>query len=974
MITRNVKALLQRLNAPLTRALEGAAGFAVGRGHYEVAIEHWLMKLLEAGDGDLPLVLSRSNVEPGRVGEALTASLDRMKTGNSGRPVFSPLLLTLVERAWLLASVHHGLGSVRSAVLLEALLTDEAFAASPVREAFAGVSAEALQERMGELVHGSIENRPEGRTAGAPLAAGAASGDTALDAYTHPVTQHAREGRIDPIFGRDNEIRQMIDVLSRRRKNNPILVGEAGVGKTAVVEGLALRIAQGDVPDSLRDTEIVTLDLGALQAGAGVKGEFESRLKAVIDEVRAAPKPTILFIDEAHTLIGAGGAAGTGDAANLLKPALARGELRSIAATTWSEYKKHIEKDPALARRFQMVQIGEPSVESAVVMLRGIKEKYEQHHHVQISDAAIRAAAELSDRYLTGRQLPDKAVDLLDTAAARVKMTQAATPAALDDLQRRLHDLGTEIATVRRDHATGLTASADRLPELEAERDRLETERDELEVRWREEQALAREIEADRMHLAGAPMMQTSKAEGPEDDDSKEDDSKEGGDSGDDSGDDGKGGGGGGAQHGHIEIGQGQGRPEGDGAPSEAELAAAAGETPGDPGALREALAVKAGRLAAMQGDHPMVHAHVDEHVVARVVADWTGIPIGNMIKDEAALLLALENELGERVRGQDEALALLADTLRSAKAGLGKPDAPLGVFLLVGPSGVGKTETARALAELLFGGERFLVSINMSEYQESHTSAQLKGAPPGYVGYGEGGVLTEAVRRSPYSVVLLDEVEKAHLDVMELFYQVFDRGMMRDGEGREIDFSNTVILATSNIGSDVVQQACMAEERPSPDVLREMIHDDLARHFQPALLGRMRVVPFYSLERAAMESIARLKLGRIDRQLRARHGVRFDFSDDVITRIADRCTTVDAGARNIDFIIDRTVLPEASRALLARLADEDLPVAIELGIDEAGDFTYTFHDAGGDGASAEPEADAQAAADAESSDAEPVA
>ncbi len=872
MISKDVKRLLLKLNDPMTRALEGAAGLAVGRGHYEVTVEHLLLKLLEENTGDAPLVLSRLGADPGRVGKALVEAVDRMRSGNAGRPAFSPLLLGLIERAWVAGSVHHNLGEIRSGAFVEAFLESEAFAGSPVRDAMEGAGADALRERFFELVQGSEENRASLRPGArqATLAAGGTGEETPLTLYTHDLTGQAREGRIDPVFGRDREIRQVIDVLSRRRKNNPILVGEAGVGKTAVVEGLALRIAQGDVPESLKDAEIAALDLGALQAGAGVKGEFEARMKAVIDAVREAPKPTILFIDEAHTLVGAGGAAGTGDAANLLKPALARGELRSIAATTWSEYKKHIEKDPALARRFQMVKVDEPSVETAVVMMRGVRDRYETHHNVQITDAAVRAAVELSDRYLSGRQLPDKSVDLLDTASARVKMSQAATPPALDDLLRRLHEVETEMTALGRDIAAGLRPDDGSRDELAAERQRLTDACATLDTRWREEQALALELDGARRAAATG----------------------------------------------------------GDGAPP-------------------DGLADLRVRLTGLQTDGPLVHAEVDARVVAEVVADWTGIPIGDMIKDEAQMLLELEQRLTERIRGQDQALVEIADAIRTAKAGMRKADAPIGVFLLVGPSGVGKTETARALAELLFGGERFLVSINMSEYQESHTTSQLKGAPPGYVGYGEGGVLTEAVRQRPYSVVLLDEVEKAHIDVMELFYQVFDRGILRDGEGREVDFSNSVILCTSNVGSDLVQQASMAEEVPSTDMLRALIHEPLVHHFQPALLGRMNVVPFVSLDREAMGSIARLKLGKVDRRLREAHGVRFDFSDEVVQRIADRCTEVDAGARNIDAIIDRTVLPAASRVLLTRLADENLPEALVLGLDDAGDFTYSFLESG---------------------------
>jgi len=894
MISKDVKRLLLKMNDPMTRALEGAAGLAVGRGHYEVTVEHLLMKLLEDGTGDATLILSRLGVEPGGVNKALTTSIESFKTGNAGRPAFSPLLLQLVERAWVVGSVHHGLAEVRSGALLEAYLESDSFATSPVRESMSAASADDLRDRFFTLIEGSEENRATARRSSGrvPDASGGAEGETALDLYTESMTQIARDGGIDPVFGRDREIRQVIDVLSRRRKNNPILVGEAGVGKTAVVEGLALRIVQGDVPDSLKDAEIAALDLGSLQAGAGVKGEFEARMKAVIEAVRDAPKPVILFIDEAHTLVGAGGAAGTGDAANLLKPALARGELRSVAATTWSEYKKHIEKDPALARRFQMVKVDEPDVETAVVMMRGVRDRYEDHHNVQITDEAVRAAVELSDRYLSGRQLPDKSVDLLDTASARVKMSQDATPAALDDLGRRLHEVETELTALNRDISAGL-GSDENIADLEAERDQLTAEREVLEARWKEEKELASQLEAARKAAATA----------------------------------------------------GGAAPEG----------------------VRDLHA----QLSEMQHDDgPLVHAEVGQRVVAEVIADWTGIPIGDMIKDEAQMLLELEERLTSRIRGQDDALVELSDAIRTSKAGMRKKDAPLGVFLLVGPSGVGKTETARALAELLFGGERFLVSINMSEYQESHTTSQLKGAPPGYVGYGEGGVLTEAVRQRPYSVVLLDEVEKAHIDVMELFYQVFDRGILRDGEGREVDFSNTVILCTSNVGSALVQQASMAEEAPSLDSLRQLIHEPLVQHFQPALLGRMNVVPFLSLDREAMGAIARLKLGKVDRRLQEAHGIRFIFSDEVVEQIADRCTTIDAGARNIDAIIDRTVLPEASRALLTRLAEENLPESLHLGIDDTGDFTYTFVNPGED-APVAPAPASSTAAEADAPEAE---
>ncbi len=884
MISKDLKKLLQKLNGTLTRALEAAAGFAIARGHYEVSTEHLLAKLLEAGDGDLPRVLDRFGVDSARLWEALTTRLENFKSGNTGRPAFSPLLLDLVERAFVAGAVHHGDSEVRSGYVLEALLESDGLRLDEVTDVLAPVKPEALREDFFEIVAGSAEDGAL-RTGGPRAAGPGRPGETALDLYTENLTEKARQGGIDPIFARDGEIRQMIDVLSRRRKNNPILVGEAGVGKTAVVEGLALRLAQGDVPDSLREVEIVALDLGLLQAGAGVKGEFENRLKAVIQEVKEAPKPTILFIDEAHTLIGAGGAAGTADAANLLKPALARGELRTVAATTWSEYKKYIEKDPALERRFQLVKIDEPSVEDATTMLRGIKAIYEDHHDVQITNEAARAAAAFGDRYITGRQLPDKAVDLMDTASARVKMSQSAKPGAVDDVERRLLNLAITAKAMRRDLETGLHDDHDALAAVEAEQAELEQRRDALLDRWEREREIVLQIEAVRHRIA-----------------------------------------------------------EGLGGDGSASLTT--GSAPADQG-LRDELKRLKEELGGVQQAEALVYAAVNEHVVAQIIADWTGIPAGTMERDEAQTLLSLEADLGRFIKGQDEALDQIADTIRTAKAGMGNPDAPIAVFLLVGPSGVGKTETAKQLAEQLFGGKRFLTTINMSEYQEAHTVSSLKGSPPGYVGYGEGGVLTEAVRRQPYSVVLLDEAEKAHLDVMELFYQVLDGGVMRDGEGREINFRNTVILMTSNLGSDTVLEATADTqgERPDADALRAAIHPALVGHFQAALLGRMKVVPYYPLDRSAIARITRLKLDQIGRRLGATHGMAFDYGDEIVERIAERCTQVDSGARNIDFIIDRTLLPEASRALLAQMADETTPECLTLGLDEYGDFTYTFGD-----------------------------
>jgi len=881
MITKDLKKLLLKLNDHLTRALEAAAGFAIARGHFEVALEHLLLKLLEDGNGDILRILDHYGLDNTRLWSALTRRLEDLRTGNTGRPAFSPRMLQLFEEAWIVATLHHEHPQIRSGHLLEAFLESDAFRLDDLREVLSPVKTDDLRAHFRERVAGSCEDKMPLRAGGPPTGAPRKAGETALDLYTLDVTGQARSGEIDPVFARDKEIRQIIDILSRRRKNNPLLVGEPGVGKTAVVEGLALRIVEGDVPESLKEVEIRTLDLGLLQAGAGVKGEFENRLKSVIQEVREAPKPTILFIDEAHTLIGAGGAAGTSDAANLLKPALARGELRTIAATTWSEYKKYIEKDPALERRFQLVKIEAPSADDAAIMLRGVKAKYEEHHAVQITGEAILAAAHLSDRYVAGRHLPDKAIDLLDTASARVKMTQTAKPALLDDVDRRRLNLEIESKALRRDLDTGLRHDEETLAGLLAEQEALEAQRAALAARWKQEQALALKVEEIRQQIAT------------------------------------------------IKAGNGQ------------TGARAAG---GSVEALRAELKGIQAELAVMQSEEAMVHAEVNEAIVAQVIADWTGIPVGDMLKDEATMLLELEERLRQLIKGQEEAIGQIADSIRSAKAGMGNPDAPLAVFMMVGPSGVGKTETARMLAELMFGGDKFLISINMSEYQEGHTVSQLKGSPPGYVGYGEGGVLTEAVRQRPYSVVLLDETEKAHIDVMELFYQVFDRGMMRDGEGREIDFRNTIIMMTSNVGSEIFLRVCTEDERPSPDQLRAAIHEEMVGHFQAALLARMKVVPYYPLGREAMAMITRLKLGKIDKRLRKAHGMRFEYGEQVVDRIAARCTQVDSGARNIDFIIDRTVLPAASKALLLRMTQEEaLPSRLVLGLDEDGNFTYSF-------------------------------
>ncbi|HET6518803.1 MAG TPA: type VI secretion system ATPase TssH, partial [Geminicoccaceae bacterium] len=690
----------------------------------------------------------------------------------------------------------------------------------------------------------------------------------ALDQYTINLAERAAAGKIDPVLGRDHEVRQMVDILTRRRQNNPILTGEAGVGKTAVVEGLALRIAEGDVPPPLKSVVIRTLDLGLLQAGASVKGEFENRLKSVIEEVKSSPQPIVLFIDEAHTMIGAGGQSGQNDAANLLKPALARGELRTIAATTWSEYKKYFEKDAALARRFQVVKVEEPDEKKAVVMLRGLADVMEAHHNVRVLDEAVAAAVRLSSRYLSGRQLPDKAVSVLDTACAKVAMSQAAVPPAVEDTRRRIEALEREIAVLTREVAGG-SDHAERLAEASAE---LEVERGELATldgRWERERGLVEELRELRRRLEG-----------------------------------------------------------GDGAATAEQL--------------RAELAEKDGELAALQGDRPLIHVCADAQAVAEVISGWTGIPVGKMVKDEIGAVLALRERLEERVIGQSHALEAVAQRIRTARASLDDPSKPVGVFLLVGPSGVGKTETALALADILYGGERNLITINMSEFQEAHTVATLKGSPPGYIGYGEGGVLTEAVRRKPYSVVLLDEVEKAHPDVLELFFQVFDKGLLDDAEGREIDFKNTVILLTSNVGTDTLMRLCLnGPTRPEPQAIVEALRPELHAAFKPAFLGRLLVVPYYPVRDEVLKRIVELKLGKVRRRVRENHRAELVYGDGLIDAIAARCTEVDSGARNVDWILTGTLLPEIAGSVLSRMAEGATIGRITVGVDDGGGFTY---------------------------------
>jgi type VI secretion system protein VasG len=880
MAAIDLKALVGRLDDHCRRALEAAAGLTLSRSHYNVEVEHWLAKLADGTDTDIAAILRHYEADHGRLMADLNRALDRLKTGNARAPSLSPEIVEAAKQAWLFASVEHGLSRVRSGHLLWAMLADETLSRH-VREIsgqFGRIQADALKRDLLTITRDSVEaasvtTSVEGAPMGGEGEPGAPrpAGSAALDQFTIDLTAKARAGKIDPILGRDTEIRQVVDILTRRRQNNPILTGEAGVGKTAVVEGFAVRIAQGDVPPALKNVIIRTLDLGLLQAGAGVKGEFENRLKSVIEETKASPKPIILFIDEAHQLIGAGGTAGQGDAANLLKPALARGELRTIAATTWAEYKKYFEKDAALTRRFQVVKVEEPSEPIAIAMVRGIVDTLEKHHGVRILDDAVESAVKLSARYIPSRQLPDKAVSLIDTACARVAMSQAAMPAALEDRIRRLELIDTEVAILDREMAAGSPHEA-RRAELVEERAKVEAERQALEERWAAEKDLAGEIADVRAAI--------------EDPESKED--KE---------------------------------------------------------ALKTKLAETSARLRVLQGETPLIYPVVDGQAVAEIVESWTGIPAGRMQSDEIRTVLNLKEALQQRIVGQDHALEAVAQAIRTSRAKLTDPRKPIGVFLMVGTSGTGKTETALALADLLYGGEQNMTVINMTEFKEEHKVSLLMGSPPGYVGYGEGGILTEAVRRRPYSVVLLDEMEKAHSGVQDVFFQVFDKGNMKDGEGRDIDFKNTVLIMTSNAGTDLIAKL-FADPDTAPDAagLADALRPELMKYFKPAFLGRVTLVPYFPLSDEVIRKIVVLQLDRIKRRVREAYRASFEYDPSLVETIARRCTESSSGARNIENILSRTLLPELSAEVLARLAEGGTVSQLAVGVEPSGSFVYTVN------------------------------
>lgn len=860
----NPAILLRRLNPYCARAMEGAASLCQTRAHAEILPEHWLLKLLEQGEGDLTVLARRYEWDMDQLWQDLLAWLDKQPRSVRQRPQLSDAIQTLMQEAWLIASLN-GEEQIRSIHLLMALVYKQKLVRCDGLWPLLTLGQSQL-ERLRPLLDGQSDERPEvqqeaglaqnhcgevefvGRPVGAELKEGELNPalQNALDKFTLDVTAKAKEGKIDPVFGRDTEIRQMVDILSRRRKNNPILVGEPGVGKTALVEGLALRIAEGNVPEFLKPVILRTLDLGLLQAGAGVKGEFEQRLKNVIDAVQQSPVPVLLFIDEAHTIIGAGNQAGGADAANLLKPALARGELRTIAATTWSEYKQYFERDAALERRFQRVLVDEPDDETACLMLRGLKSRYAEHHNVHITDDAVRAAVTLSRRYLTGRQLPDKAVDLLDTAAARVRMSLDTVPEQLTRIRSQITSLEMEKQALQEDIAVGTQSHGERLTAIEQEENDLIVALDELQTQYGQELKLTGQLLESRQDISRRSETHTLQQE-----------------------------------------------------------------------------------LKGMQHSNPLLSVDVDVRTVATVIADWTGVPLSSLMKDEQTDLLTLENEIGQRVVGQNVPLTAIAQRLRAAKTGLTSENGPQGVFLLVGPSGVGKTETALALADVLYGGEKALITINLSEYQESHTVSQLKGSPPGYVGYGQGGILTEAVRKRPYSVVLLDEVEKAHRDVMNLFYQVFDRGFMRDGEGREIDFRNTVILMTSNLGSDHIMQLLDEQPDATEGDLHELLRPLLRYHFQPALLARFQTVIYRPLSEPAMRTIVEMKLAQVSKRLHRHYGLTTQIDESLYDALTAACLLPDTGARNVDSLLNQQILPVLSQQLLTHMAAKQKPQSL---------------------------------------------
>lgn len=913
----NLKSLIGKLNDPTRSALEAAAGLCLSRTHYDIEVEHYLMKLLDSTNGDFPKIAQHFGIDKSRLTGELSRSLDKLKSGNARTPALSPTVMKMMTEAWTIGSIDFGAGQVRTGFTIMALASNDDLARlmREISREFQKIQPESLRKDFDQIVAESDEETVSAAVAapGTPGAGPRAMGGKTpnLDQFTVNLTENAKKGKIDPVLGRDFEIRQVIDILTRRRQNNPILTGEAGVGKTAVVEGFAARVAQGDVPPPLRNVVVRTLDLALLQAGAGVKGEFENRLKGLIEEVKASPIPIILFIDEAHTMIGAGGQAGQNDAANLLKPALARGELRTIAATTWSEYKKYFEKDPALARRFQVVKVEEPDEAQCMVMMRGIVGSLENHHKVRILDEAVAAGVRLSHRYLAGRQLPDKAVSILDTSCARLSLGQNATPPAIEDLTRQIDDLEVQQRILEREEVTGAD-HAERLDIIAKRKTAALAELAAMRERWEKEKVLVSRIREIRGKLEGSVAGAAAPAVASQAD------------------------------------GHGDGAAAAATAAAGATSAPMAGAAPAaqpepTPAELRQELQQLEAELAALQGEAGLIRVCVDAQIVGEVISGWTGIPVGKMMKDEIQTILSLQSLLGNRVIGQANALDIISQRIQTSRASLDDPNKPVGVFMLVGPSGVGKTETALALSDLLYGGEHNVITINMSEFQESHTVSTLKGSPPGYVGYGEGGVLTEAVRRRPYSVVLLDEVEKAHPDVLELFYQVFDKGRMEDGEGRQIDFKNNIIILTTNACTDQMMKLLAdPETAPGPAALVQAIKPELNKIFKPAFLGRMVVIPFYPIRDEALKKIIALKLGKIQRRIKENHRIELTYDPALVDEVARRCTEVESGARNVDNILTNSLLPDVSRQLLSRMAAGEKLNSVHVGIGANGEFAYS--------------------------------
>jgi len=877
MRSENLRSLLQKLNNYLVRNLDTATGNGIKRSHYEINIEHLLVALLEDGQGDVPRILQHYAVEAGRVQEICNKNLDEMRAGNSGKPKLSPLLTEFLEQAWITSSVHHKETKIRSGALFEVFIGSEQVISTGLMDVLSRIKAEELRSEFYQIVAGSAE---DSGAAAEELPAEQAKeippGGSVLDLYTTNLTGQAKAGKIDPIMGRDDEILQMIEILSRRKKSNPILLGEPGVGKTALVEGLALKVAANEVPEVLKNVQIHGLDMGALQAGTSMRGEFEKRLKAVITAVTKSTQPMILFIDEAHTLIGAGASAGGSDAANLLKPALARGELRAIAATTYLEYNKYFAKDAALERRFQPIHVGEPEDDKAMLMLRGIKNKYEAYHGIHITDEAIAAAVKLSRRFMAGRQLPDKAVDLLDTAATRVKMSLTSRPVSLELTISRLKAIEMEIGSLQKDTDLNIGDHGSKLQELQVSKSELDEEIKTKEERWKKECELTKQLAALRQQKLA-----------PEGKDAKSDISRKN-------------------------------------------------------GKLDEDVAQVKQQLAELQGETPQVFADVTAQTVAEVIEAWTGIPAGNMTQDEMTTLLRLEEELKKRVVGQDHAIKQICDVIRGAKVGLKKEEGPIGVFLLVGTSGVGKTELARAVAEALFGEERFMVTLNMTEYQNEYNTSRLIGADPGLVGYGEGGALSEPVRRRPYCVVLLDEVEKANPSVKDLFMQVFDRGMLQDADRRQINFSNTIIFMTSNLASEVLFEKYNAG-LTDPEALLDELRPYMNRYFRPEFLGRVKPIVFLPLGAEVMKSIVQLKLGRMAKRLEMNQKLAVEFDEAVINEIVALCTQAETGARNVDAIVDRNIAPEISSRLLGFMAEGKAPAKLKVTMDAERELHYEF-------------------------------